>query len=77
MRRELNQLDEGIIDTKLKMRTCEMFDEVLLTQLRVPIAEIDPNYEKNRKRYKYFWLKFARLTILFIDLNYSFKDNLE
>jgi hypothetical protein len=44
-------LDETITDTRLKMRTCEMFDEVLLSQLSVPIAKIDPNYEENRKRY--------------------------
>ena len=50
MKKELSEMDSGIRDTKLKMGTCQMLDEALLTQLGTPLLKIDPHYAENRKR---------------------------
>jgi len=50
MKKELSAMESGIRDTKLKMGTCQMLDESLLTQLGTPLLKIDPHYAENRKR---------------------------
>lgn len=50
MKKELSGMDSAIRDTKLKMGTCKMLDETLLTQLGTPLLKIDPYYAENRRR---------------------------
>ena len=50
LHREIDQMTENIKDTKLKHGTCQMLNEVYLSQLRAPIAKIDPFYDENREK---------------------------
>ena len=51
LKKEIDQMGEAIRDGKLKMGTCQMLNEVYNSQLRVPLAKIDPFYDENRNRY--------------------------
>ncbi len=50
MKKELNSLNSGIHDTKMKLGTMQKLNEALLTQITTPINKIDPLYTENRNR---------------------------
>lgn len=65
LNQEIDQISESIKDTKLKLGTCQMFNEVYLSQLRTPLAKIDPFFDENRdyeqKRANSIWANSTAL----------------
>lgn len=51
MKQELDALNRGIHDTKMKMEHCQKLDEVMLSQITTPLCKMtDPFYTENRNR---------------------------
>lgn len=49
LNQEIDQMTENIKDTKLKLGTCQMLNEVYLSQLRAPLTKFEPNFDEHRK----------------------------
>ena len=49
LNQEIDQISVSIKDTKLKLGTTQMLNEVYLSQLRTPLAKIDPFFDENRE----------------------------
>ena len=50
LNQEIDQLNRIIMDTKLKMGTCQLYDQVYLTQVNTPMLKIDPYLNENNRK---------------------------